>query len=457
MDRMKIELPRNAAEIIKILEENGYEAYIVGGCTRDAILGREPQDWDITTSARPEEVKRLFRRTVDTGIEHGTVTVMLGKEGYEVTTYRIDGEYQDARHPKEVSFTGDLKEDLLRRDFTINAMAYNPRTGLVDEFGGLKDLREKVIRAVGNPTERFTEDALRILRAVRFAAQLSFRIEEDTRQAMKALAPNLAKISAERIREELNKLLLSGNAMELLEAEELGINAVIFPELSRMLATGQKNPHHSYSVGEHTLHSVEAMHRIYWESGREDKKEASMLLWTMLLHDVAKPLVKTADEAGIDHFYGHPQKGSQMAKEILGRLRFDNHTKNTVVRLVDCHDQRPVEKESALRRKMNRIGVELMDYFYMVQKADLEAQSDYQKKEKLAAVEAEEAKYREILEKEQCVSLKDLAVSGKDLLEAGFPPGRGIGEMLNKLLDQVLEDSEWNEKEKLLALAFKLK
>ena len=455
MDRIKIEIPRNAAEIIRNLEDNGYEAYIVGGCTRDAILGREPQDWDITTSAKPEEVKRLFRRTVDTGIEHGTVTVMFGKEGYEVTTYRIDGEYQDARHPKEVSFTSDLKEDLLRRDFTINAMAYNPRIGLVDEFGGLLDLRKKVIRAVGNPIERFTEDALRILRAVRFAAQLSFQIEEDTRQAMRALAPNLAKISAERIREELNKLLLSGNAMELLEAERLGINAVIFPELSRMLAAGQNNPHHVYNVGEHTLHSVEAMYHLCREGGSGDKKEMSVLLWTMLLHDVAKPLVKTTDEAGIDHFYGHPKKGSEMAKEILGRLRFDNHTRDTVVHLVECHDERPMGKAAPLRRKINRIGAGYMEQFYLVQKADLMAQSEYQKEEKISAVEKEKAMYHEIMEKEQCVSLKDLAVGGKDLIAAGFTPGRKIGEVLNKLLDQVLEDSSLNEKEKLLEIALK--
>lgn len=455
MDRIKIEIPRNVAEIIRNLEDNGYEAYIVGGCTRDAILRREPQDWDITTSAKPEEVKRLFRRTVDTGIEHGTVTVMFGKEGYEVTTYRIDGEYQDARHPKEVSFTSDLKEDLLRRDFTINAMAYNPRIGLVDEFGGLLDLRKKVIRAVGNPIERFTEDALRILRAVRFAAQLSFQIEEDTRQAMRALAPNLAKISAERIREELNKLLLSGNAMELLEAERLGINAVIFPELSRMLAAGQNNPHHVYNVGEHTLHSVEAMYHLCREGGSGDKKEMSVLLWTMLLHDVAKPLVKTTDEAGIDHFYGHPKKGSEMAKEILERLRFDNHTRDTVVHLVECHDERPMGKAAPLRRKINRIGAGYMEQFYLVQKADLMAQSGYQKEEKLSAVEKEKAMYHEIMEKEQCVSLKDLAVGGKDLIAAGFTPGRKIGEVLNKLLDQVLEDSSLNEKEKLLEIALK--
>lgn len=452
---MEIVIPPNAAGIIQKLEENGHEAYIVGGCTRDAILGRQPQDWDITTSARPEEVKRLFHRTIDTGIEHGTVTVMSGKEGYEVTTYRIDGEYEDARHPKEVSFTSNLREDLLRRDFTINAMAYNPRTGLVDEFGGLEDLKEGVIRAVGNPLERFTEDALRILRAVRFAAQLSFHIEEDTKQAMKTLAPNLARISAERIREEQNKLLLSGNAMEYLEAEALGINAVIFPELSSMLATGQNNPHHSYSVGEHTLHSVEAMYQLCKESGRSEKKKMSVLLWTMLLHDVAKPLVKTVDEAGIDHFYGHPKKGSELAEKILSRLRFDNHTRSTVVHLVNCHDERPVQKCAALRRKIHRIGAEYMEDFYLVQEADLMAQSEYQKVEKLAAVEKEKAMYHEIMEKKQCVSLKDLAIGGKDLIAAGFTPGRKIGEILNKLLDQVLEDSSLNEKEKLLEIALK--
>lgn len=227
---MILEIPKNAETILHILEKAGYEAYVVGGCVRDSILGRSPDDWDITTSAKPEQVKALFHRTVDTGLQHGTVTVLMEKEGYEVTTYRVDGEYEDGRHPKEVTFTASLKEDLKRRDFTINAMAYNPSSGLVDLFGGLEDIERKIIRCVGNPLERFTEDALRIMRAVRFSAQLGFAIEEETRKALKVLAPNLKHVSAERIQVELVKLLMSPHPDYLRVAYEAGITAEFLPE-----------------------------------------------------------------------------------------------------------------------------------------------------------------------------------------------------------------------------------
>ena len=253
---MQIQLPDKVHHIINTLEEAGYEAYAVGGCVRDSILGRKPDDWDITTSAKPEEIKRLFPRTVDTGIKHGTVTVLLGGEGFEVTTYRVDGVYEDGRHPSEVTFTASLKEDLKRRDFTINAMAYNARTGLVDLYGGLADIENRVIRCVGIAGERFDEDALRMLRAVRFSAQLSFRIEEATGEAVKALAPNLQKISAERIQVELVKLVTSPNPDYLRTAYELGITAQILPEFDLCMETPQRHKHHCYDVGEHILHSM---------------------------------------------------------------------------------------------------------------------------------------------------------------------------------------------------------
>lgn len=241
---MKIELPKKVIMIIDNLQMHGYEAYAVGGCVRDSILCRKPEDWDITTSARPEEVKRLFRRTVDTGIEHGTVTVMLGKDGFEVTTYRVDGEYADNRHPKEVTFTASLEEDLKRRDFTINAMAYNDEVRLVDIFGGMKDLNHHLIRCVGDPMERFSEDALRILRAVRFSAQLAFPIEKQTADAVRALAPTLEHISAERIQVELVKLLTSAHPELIQDAYELGITKVILPEWDAMVGVEQNTPHH---------------------------------------------------------------------------------------------------------------------------------------------------------------------------------------------------------------------
>lgn len=256
---MEMRLPRSVVEIIDRLESLGYEAYAVGGCVRDTLLGREPEDWDITTSAKPEAVKKAFDRTIDTGIEHGTVTVMKNHVGYEVTTYRIDGEYEDNRHPKQVSFTGNLVDDLERRDFTINAMAYNPKTGLVDAFDGTSDLKRRIIRCVGDPDKRFDEDALRMLRAVRFSGQLQFTIEEKTRQAIVERAEHLQNISAERIRVEMTKLLISKDSGQLREAVDTGMTAYFLPELDRMMTFEQKNPHHIYTVGEHSIVSVEVM------------------------------------------------------------------------------------------------------------------------------------------------------------------------------------------------------
>ena len=264
MKNIKIELPLKVNKIITTLQQNGYEAYAVGGCVRDSILGREPEDWDITTSAMPEETKALFQKTFDTGIEHGTVTVLLEKEGFEVTTYRIDGKYEDNRHPREVTFTRSLKEDLLRRDFTINAMAYNEKDGLVDIFGGIDDLQKGMIRCVGNARERFSEDALRILRGIRFAAQLGFSIEEETRQGMKELAPTLQNISAERVQVELIKMIVSTRPELLRDAYELGITKQFLPEFDRLMMTEQETPHHMYNVGEHTL---QAMRNIRSDKG----------------------------------------------------------------------------------------------------------------------------------------------------------------------------------------------
>ena len=280
---MKIELPKKVLFIINNLQLAGYDAFAVGGCVRDSILARKPQDWDITTSAKPEAIKEIFRRTVDTGIEHGTVTVMIGKDSYEVTTYRIDGAYEDSRHPKEVRFTNCLEEDLRRRDFTINAMAYNDDVRLVDVFGGMQDLNHHLIRCVGDPRERFSEDALRILRAVRFSAQLDFPIEPDTAKAVKELAPNLKNISAERIQTELVKLLTSPHPERIQDACELGITKVVLPEWDAMVGVKQNTIHQKYDVAEHTLHTLKHVKR--------DK----YLRLTMLFHDMGKPAMKTTD------------------------------------------------------------------------------------------------------------------------------------------------------------------
>ena len=437
-------LPEKVNFIINTLQEHGYEGYAVGGCVRDAMLSRIPQDWDITTSAKPEEVKALFRHTIDTGIQHGTVTVMLEKEGFEVTTYRIDGEYEDARHPKEVQFTSNLLEDLKRRDFTINAMAYNEKDGLVDAFDGLGDLQRGIIRCVGEPEERFTEDALRMLRAIRFAAQLGFEIEENTKAAIKKLAPNLSKVSAERIQIELVKLLTSPHPEEIRTAWETGLTKVFLPEFDKAMETAQNHPHHKYSVGEHTIAAL------------QNAAPKKILRLTILLHDMAKPFCKVTDENGIDHFLGHQPKGAELAKSILRRLKFDNETTNRVCKLVLCHDSRPEPTEKSMRKAIFKNGMEQYPLLFEVQRADVLAQSDFKRSEKLELIDLCEKQYESIIEKQQCLSLKDLAVKGADLLALGMEPGKGIGETLQKLLELVLEEPKLNTKEKLIEQIHKM-
>ncbi|MCB5881607.1 CCA tRNA nucleotidyltransferase [Lachnospiraceae bacterium EP-SM-12S-S03] len=434
---MEIRLPQKVKTIIDTLCANGYEAYAVGGCVRDSILGRVPGDWDITTSAQPEETKKLFKRTFDTGIEHGTVTVLIDGEGFEVTTYRIDGKYEDSRHPSEVQFTRNLEEDLKRRDFTINAMAYNDAVGIVDIFGGMEDLCGKVIRCVGEAKERFGEDALRILRAVRFAAQLGFEIEEKTKEGIRELSPTLANISAERIQVELVKMLTSENPGMIQTAYELGITKVILPEFDQMMKTEQETPHHMYNVGEHTVKSIEKV--------RADK----VLRFTMLLHDVAKPLTKTLDYEGRAHFKGHELEGEKMAKAILRRLKFDNDTLRKVTKLVYFHDDRMPAEMKYVRRAMCKMGEELFPLYLEVHLADTLAQSDYKREEKLANIQEIQKCYEEIVKQNQCVSLRNLAVTGSDLLAIGMKPGKEIGIMLNHLLEMVIEDPELNKKEVL--------
>lgn len=442
---MKIAVPEKARHILGVIASAGYEAYVVGGCVRDSILGREPQDWDITTSARPEQIKRLFPRTIDTGLQHGTVTVMLDREGFEVTTYRIDGEYEDSRHPREVIFTPDLAEDLKRRDFTINAMAYNEKRGLVDIFGGMEDIRAGIIRCVGNPAERFGEDALRILRAIRFSAQLGYEIEQDTREAILQLAPTLKNISAERIQAELVKLLISPHPDYLREAYELGVTKVFFPEFDVAMETEQNHLHHMYSVGEHTLHSLGGV--------RPDKK----LRLAMLLHDIGKPATLTRDQQGVTHFHNHPAVSADMAKSFLRRLKFDNDTIHTVCKLVLYHDYgNSVEPDMRIvRRAVNKIGEDAFPALFDIKRADILAQSEYLRQEKLELADRWQQLYEKVMEQKQCVSLKSLAVTGSDLIAAGWKPGKELGEILQRLLELVLEQPECNTKEILLEQAEK--
>lgn len=437
-NELKIEIPPGALYILQQLEDRGFEAYVVGGCVRDSLLGKVPHDWDITTNALPQQVKEIFRRTIDTGLQHGTVTIPMGPEAYEVTTYRIDGEYLDARHPSEVTFTASLREDLQRRDFTINAMAYSVRNGLRDYFDGCGDLQKGLIRAVGDPGKRFEEDALRIMRAVRFAAQLGYSVEEDTVAAMKRLAPSLSKISAERIAAELEKILVSPHPEFLRMAYACGITAVILPEFDRCMETPQNNPHHIYNVGEHTIHAL--MH------ARPDR----ILRLVMLLHDFGKAPCRTTDEKGIDHFYGHPDVSAQMAENILRRLKTDNDTRRKVVRLTLVHDHEVRLTEAGVRRAVTQIGQDLFPLFLEVKEADVLAQSEYKRQAKLEHLSEVRRLYAAILRNRDCLSLQDLAVKGDDLIAAGMRPGREIGQCLSVMLQDVLGEPAHNTREYLL-------
>ncbi len=440
-DFLSISMPEGAGYIIQTLEKAGYEAYIVGGCVRDACLNKVPNDWDLTTNASPQEIKALFRRTVDTGIEHGTVTVMLKDEGYEVTTYRIDGDYSDGRHPNQVTFTASLAEDLRRRDFTINAMAYNEREGLVDLFGGIDDLKAGMIRCVGDARERFGEDALRILRAVRFSAQLGFAIEEKTAEAAKELSSNLEKISAERIFAELMKILLSPHPDWLKKACELNITGVILPEFDAMMKTPQNGPHHNVSVGEHTLLSLTKV--------RAD----AVLRLAMLLHDAGKAFCGEKDAGGIWHFPDHAKLSAALSEKVLKRLKSDRATMRRVKELVAAHSLMPKESPAAVRRMASTLGAECFSQYLEVKEADILAQKKESQEEKLRSLYAVRAIWAKICADQDPLTVKDLAVTGKDLMGAGMKSGAFLGQVLKELLELVLEDPSLNQKDILMERA----
>lgn len=406
MEKVKgaVVLPPDVKYIIDTLMEQGYEAYAVGGCVRDSVLHMEPKDWDITTSARPAQVKACFRRTIDTGIQHGTVTVMLGKVGYEVTTYRIDGEYEDGRHPKSVEFSMNLLEDLKRRDFTINAMAYNDVVGLVDEFDGIGDLDRGVIRCVRNPMERFTEDALRMMRAVRFCAQLGFVIEEKTYEAMKVLAPGIAQVSYERIQVELTKTLLSANPEFVELFSDSGILCHVLPQIDGILRS-------------------------------EDKKN----VLDMLKLVEKKPAARYAALLF--------PAGGERAYEEMQRLRLDNRTMDSARKLIDCMKVELPLCEVSMRHFLCDYDVDFWEDFRCFMAGYYKAVGA---DEQLLQLETGDGLYRRIVERGDCVSLKNLAVNGRDLMENGVEKGCQVGIVLKRMLEAVLEDPERNTREWLL-------
>ena len=441
----RIQIPRDAERILEELETAGFQAYVVGGCVRDSLMGRIPKDWDITTSAEPQDVKRIFRNTYDTGIEHGTVSVRFGTEIYEVTTFRVDGVYTDHRRPDTVQYTGSLREDLKRRDFTMNAMAYHPRTGVVDLFQGQEDLRAGRIRCVGDARERFEEDALRMLRAYRFAARFGFEIEENTERAIREKAPLLANVSRERVREEMEQLLVSEHPEALRELAASGLMAQIIPEWMESVGVPQKNRYHCYTVEEHTIRTV------------AETPAVRVVRWAALLHDIAKPRCRVTDAAGIDHFTGHPEMGAEMADGILRRLKFDNAAREAIVLAVRMHDTDPPETDVQMRQLLSVLPDGFYPYLEALQRADALAHSVQSREESLRKLERAHALYETVLERGECVKLADLAVGGRDLMEIGYPRGRMIGTVLNLLLQQVLEKPQVNNKELLLQVAAQLK
>lgn len=433
-------IPRDAVYIIEELEKNGYEAYIVGGCVRDLLMQRTPNDWDITTSATPDQVKAIFKRTYDTGLAHGTVTVIVDEEHFEVTTYRIEGDYKDARRPESVAFVEDITQDLARRDFTMNAIAYHPQRGFVDPYNGREAISKRCIVTVRDAKERFGEDALRLLRAVRFSAQLGFHIQEDTVEAIKACAPLLQKISKERIRDELIKICISPRPEAIHTLYTLGLLQWIIPEWLPLYATPQNHPHHSYDVAHH---SIEAMRHT---------PQDTVLRLTMLLHDIAKPSTRTTDEKGIDHFYNHPQKGVPIAKKILKDLRLDNQTINDVSKLIAYHDWHLKQKltPQVIKELLCVLELPLFDKLLLVNEADARAQNPQKLPKKLQYIQEAKAIKEKIIQCNECYNLKMLAITGKDLIDLGIPKGKKIGEHLQEALAYVIKHPSANTKEQLV-------
>ena len=438
---LDITLPLPVARALSVLEACGYEAYTVGGCVRDSLLGRVPNDWDITTNATPEQMKACFAdfRVIETGIQHGTLTVIVEGMQLEITTYRNDGEYLDNRHPVQVTFSKHIEDDLSRRDFTVNAMAYHPQKGFVDLFGGHTDLQERIIRCVGDANTRFEEDGLRILRAVRFASVLDFDIAEDTAKAVHGCKKLLFGIAAERIREEFCKLICGPGAVRILR-EYIDVVAVFLPELAACVDFEQNTKYHCYDVFEHTLHALELC-----------EGDDLVTHLGVLLHDIGKPLCYTEDELG-GHFKGHAPIGVELTREILSRLRFDNETIRRMELLVEWHDIPLSAEKKRVKRLMQRIKDEDILRLLEIKRCDRLAHAkDFQ--ELAPELTLIPSVIEEIRAENACLSLKNLAVDGSDLMALGVPEGKKIGEMLHQLLDDVIEERLPNQKEALLQAA----
>ena len=439
---MTMDMPKNVDTAINLLQSAGFEAYAVGGCVRDSLLGKTPNDWDITTSAKPEDMKSVFAdfHCIDTGIKHGTVTVVIDGEPLEITTFRLDGEYEDNRHPKSVTFTSNLGADLGRRDFTVNAMAYSKMTGTVDLFGGQNDLKNKIIRCVGDPDRRFNEDALRILRALRFASALDFEIEEKTAQSLLKNRALLGNISEERIAKELLKLICGKGAKRIL-TDFAPVLFEILPELQPMYKNSHDNPHHCYDIYEHTLIAVESI------------DPEPTLRFAMLLHDCGKPAVKKFDENGVAHFYGHQRISAEISAQILARLKVSNKFRDEILFLVSNHDRWELyENTEKMPRYLSKFGLDGVLKLLKVMRADVLAQSPEYRYRLDQIADAEETA-KNLAAQKPCLSLSELQINGRTLMDIGIPQGRKLGAVLAQLLDEVIDGVTKNTQEALTTRA----
>lgn len=439
---MTMDMPKNVDIAINLLQSAGFEAYAVGGCVRDSLLGKTPNDWDITTSAKPEDMKSVFAdfHCIDTGIKHGTVTVVIDGEPLEITTFRLDGEYEDNRHPKSVTFTSNLGADLGRRDFTVNAMAYSKMTGTVDLFGGQNDLKNKIIRCVGDPDRRFNEDALRILRALRFASALDFEIEEKTAQSLLKNRALLGNISEERIAKELLKLVCGKGAKRIL-TDFAPVLFEILPELQPMYKNSHDNPHHCYDIYEHTLIAVESI------------DPEPTLRFAMLLHDCGKPAVKKFDENGVAHFYGHQRISAEISAQILARLKVSNKFRDEILFLVSNHDRWELyENTEKMPRYLSKFGLDGVLKLLKVMRADVLAQSPEYRCRLDQIADAEETA-KNLAAQKPCLSLSELQINGRTLMDIGIPQGRKLGAVLAQLLDEVIDGVTKNTQEALTTRA----
>lgn len=431
----EINIPNGANEIIKTLQNSGYEAYVVGGCVRDSLLGKKPKDWDICTSALPDEVKScLPYRMIDTGLQHGTITVVIDSVGYEVTTYRKDGDYSDNRHPDTVEFVRSLTDDLARRDFTINAMAYNDTDGLIDRFGGVFDLNRRLITCVGNPDDRFAEDALRMLRAMRFASTYGFSIQPTTADSIHKNKDRLNNIAYERIQTELVRMLHGDGILQIL-LDFSDVISTIIPELKPCVGFDQNNRYHQYDIYEHISHAVSNY------TGNDISVKVALLL-----HDIGKPQCYTEDEKG-GHFHGHGLPSQDLARCVLDRLRFDNKTKAEVLSLVLYHDSVIEATPKTIKRWLYKIGESGLRQLIEVKKADISAHKVGTIEERLTKCDVILAIIDDVIGEQQCFSIKDLAIDGNDIIQLGIPEGVEVGRVLRNILDKVINNELVNETE----------